>query len=86
MHTFTGFIRYLRFTEGLSTSDLFGWLLAALAGIIAYKLIDNMQTSIERHNMLSAVEDKFSELYDSLIAFRVKKGEKLTEETQKSIW
>ena len=80
MHTFTGFIRYLRFTEGLSTSDLFGWLLAALAGIIAYKLIDNMQTSIERHNMLSAVEDKFSELYDSLIAFRVNKGEKLTEE------
>ena len=43
------FIRYLRFTDGLSSSDIIGWILAALAGIIAYRLIDNMQMSIERH-------------------------------------
>ncbi|MBQ9503632.1 MAG: hypothetical protein IJU93_01335 [Lachnospiraceae bacterium] len=61
----TDFLRYLRFTDGLSSSDVIGWILAAFAGIVAYRLIDNMQMSIERHNMLSIVEDAISSLYDS---------------------
>ncbi len=76
----TDFIRYLRFTDGLSSSDVIGWILAALAGIIAYRLIDNMQMSIERHNMLSSVEDAVSSLYDSQIAFSVPKGQTLSED------
>ena len=74
------FIRYLRFTDGLSSSDVIGWILAALAGIIAYRLIDNMQMSIERHTMLSTIEDAVSSLYDSQIAFSVPKGQTLSED------
>ena len=77
------FIRYLRFTDGLSSSDVIGWILAALAGIIAYRLIDNMQMSIERHNMLSTIEDAVSSLYDSQIAFLVPKGQTLSEDNAK---
>ena len=76
------FIRYLRFTDGLSSSDVIGWVLAALAGIIAYRLIDNMQMSIERHNMLSTIEDAVSSLYDSQIAFSVPKGQTLSEDNK----
>lgn len=68
MNMIADFFRYLRFTDGIATSDIIGWILAAVAGIIAYKLIDNMQTSIERHNMISSIEDGFSSLFDSTIA------------------
>ncbi len=74
------FIRYLRFTDGLSSSDIIGWILAALAGIIAYRLIDNMQMSIERHNMLGSIEDAVSSLYDSQIAFSVADGQELSRD------
>ncbi|MBO6112870.1 MAG: hypothetical protein J6P45_07485 [Lachnospiraceae bacterium] len=77
----TDFIRYLRFTDGLSSSDVIGWILAALAGIIAYRLIDNMQMSIERHNMLSTIEDAVSGLFDSQIAFSMPKGEIPSDDT-----
>lgn len=76
----TDFLRYLRFTDGLSSSDVIGWILAAFAGIVAYRLIDNMQMSIERHNMLSVIEDAISSLYDSQIAFSVPKGQTLSED------
>lgn len=74
------FLRYLRFTDGIASSDFIGWILAALAGIVAYKLIDNMQTSIERHNMIEAVEDGFSALFDSVIAISAKPGTKIAAE------
>ncbi len=77
------FIRYLRFTDGLSCSDVIGWILAALAGIIAYRLIDNMQMSIERHNILSTIEDEVSSLYDLQIAFSVPKGQTFSEDNAK---
>ncbi len=79
MQTFTDFIRYLKFTDGLSSSDIIGWLLAALAGIIAYKLIDHMQTAIERHSMLSAAEDDITKIYNSVTAISMQDGDKLPE-------
>lgn len=79
MNIVTDFLRYLRFTDGIAASDIIGWLLAAVAGIIAYKLIDNMQTSIERHNMVSSIEDGFSSLFDSMIAISDEPHTKLTD-------
>ena len=68
MNALTHFLEYLRFTDGISSSDVLSWIFAALAGIIAYKLIDNMQTSIERHSILRDIEDGLSELFNSVIA------------------
>ncbi len=76
----TDFIRYLRFTDGIASSDIISWLLAAIAGLIAYRLIDNMQTAIGRHTMLSEIEDSISAIFDSLTAFSVKDGNKLNPE------
>ena len=83
MQPVSDFIRYLRFTDGIASSDLIGWLLAALAGVIAYKLIDHMQTAIERHSMLSAVEDSFSQLFNAKIAVSLEPGEELNEKSAK---
>ncbi len=69
------FMRYLKFTDGLSSSDIIGWVLAAIAGIIAYKLIDHMQTSIERHGMLSSVEDEINTIFNSVIAISFGKND-----------
>ena len=65
------FINNLKFTEGLSVSDIIGWALTFLAGALAFRLIDHMQTSIERHNMLTAIEDGFSNLFDMPIALHI---------------
>ncbi|MCR5626791.1 MAG: hypothetical protein K6F99_05690 [Lachnospiraceae bacterium] len=75
MDGFSGFITYLRFTDGLSPSDIIGWILAALAGIIAYKLIDHLQTAIERHGMLSTVEDDITRIFNSVTALSFRKGD-----------
>ncbi len=79
MQAITDFIRYLRFTDGLSPSDIIGWVLAALAGIIAYKLIDHMQTSIERHSMLSLIEDDITGIFNSVTALSFSKDDKWPE-------
>ena len=65
------FVEYFKFTEGLSVSDIIGWSLTFLAGVLAFKLIDHMQTAMERHNMLSAIEDGYSHLYDMVIALHI---------------
>ena len=59
---------FLRITDGITMGDFLGWILAAISGIIVYKLIDHFQTSMERHAMLKEVEDSFSAIYDSIIA------------------
>lgn len=60
---------YLTVGKGLPISDIVGWILAALAGALAYRLIDNIQTSITRHEMLKSIEETFSGIYNSKIAF-----------------
>lgn len=62
------FIEYLKFTDGIASSDVLGWMFAAMGAFIMFKLIDNMQTSIERHSMLQEVETTFTNLYNSVIA------------------
>ena len=79
MGVISDFINYLRFTDGIATSDIIGWGLGALAGIVAYKLIDHMQTSIERHSMVASIEDGFSGLFDMPIAISDAPHTELTE-------
>jgi len=62
------FLEYLRFTDGMASSDVLGWMFAAVGAFIMFKLIDNMQTSMERHSMLQEVEATFTNLYNSVIA------------------
>ncbi len=81
MDAIADFIRYLRFTDGIASSDLIGWILAAIAGIIAYRLIDHMQTDIERHSMLADMEDSISELFDKPIALSLPPHQSLTKDT-----
>ena len=75
MEHFNTITQFLRITDGFTMGDLLSWLLAALAGYIGYRAIDHMQTSIERHNMVSNIEDGFSHLFDSLVAMRIQNGE-----------
>jgi hypothetical protein len=37
---------FLRITDGITMGDFLGWILAAISGIIVYKLIDHFQTSM----------------------------------------
>ncbi len=49
-------------------SDIIGWLLAFLGGILAFRVIDNMQTNIERHTVIKDVENTLNQLYSSKLA------------------
>lgn len=62
------FCKYMTITDGIAVSDVLSWLLAAIGGIIVYKAIDHIQTSMERHGMLKDIEHTFSEIYNSVIA------------------
>jgi len=62
---------FMRITDGIAMADVIGWVLAALAGILAYKVIDTMNTSMSRHGMLREVEKSFSDLFNSPIARKV---------------
>lgn len=68
LNLFSEFMLYLKFTDGIAVSDVLGWIFAAICGAIAYHLIDHMQMSLERHNMLHMIEQDISNLYNSTIA------------------
>lgn len=71
IHVIQEFVDYFKFTEGLSVSDIIGWMLTFFAGVLAFKLIDHMQTAMERHNMLTTIEDGFSNLFDMVVALHI---------------
>ena len=56
------------FISQVTASDLISWLLAFLGGFIAYRIVDNMQTSLERHSVISDLEEKINHLFSSPIA------------------
>ena len=60
---------YMKICKGIPVSDILGWILTGIAGAIAYKLIDHIQTSMTRHEMLKGIEETFSNIYNSQIAF-----------------
>lgn len=59
---------FLKVTDGIAMSDIIGWILAALGGFVVYWIIDNMQTSMERHGMIKDVEASLNTLYSSPFA------------------
>ena len=60
---------YMKICKGIPVSDILGWILTGIAGAIAYKLIDHIQTSMTRHELLKGIEETFSNIYNSQIAF-----------------
>lgn len=62
------FNNFMRITDGIAMSDVLTWIFTVFAGIVAYKVIDYMQTSMARHGMLKDVEDSFTKLFNSPIA------------------
>lgn len=72
------FDEFFRITEGIAMSDVVGWILTFMAGFVVFRLVDNMQTSLERHGMLKEVEDSFTKLFNSSIAIKMK-----NEDTEK---
>lgn len=62
------FYEFMRITDGIAMSDVLGWIFAAFGGMVVYKAIDHIQTSMERHGMLKDIENTFSAIYNSVIA------------------
>lgn len=56
-------------------SDILGWILAFIVGMVVYKLIDNMQIKIERHALVKDIENTFNELFSLEKAKILKQGE-----------
>ncbi|MBD8925167.1 MAG: hypothetical protein EGR89_04035 [[Eubacterium] rectale] len=70
------FIKYWDIVSGMTEGDIVGWILAAFGGIIVYKAIDHLQTSMGRHQMLKDIEDSFSKIYNSVIAMTERDSQK----------
>lgn len=59
---------FMGVTDGIAMSDILGWIFAALGGMVVYKEIDHIRTSVERHGMLKDIENTFWSIYNSVIA------------------
>ncbi|MBN4063120.1 hypothetical protein JYU21_02910 [Alkaliphilus sp. AH-315-G20] len=66
-------IQYIR---TITASDLITWVLAFVGGFIAYLVIDHLQTTTERHNVVTDIENKIHELFSNKIA-KVQKDNEL---------
>lgn len=69
----------MEIVKQILASDIIGWILAFLGGVIVFKLIDNMQTNIERHNVIKEVEDSINKIFSDHIAKSNKVSSKKTE-------
>ena len=49
-------------------SDIIGWILAFLGGVLVFQVIDNMQTNIERHAVIKDVENTINQIFSSQLA------------------
>lgn len=50
------------------TSDIIGWILAFFGGFIIFKIVDNMQTKIQRHTVIKDIESEINNLFSKEIA------------------
>ena len=57
------FMFNIEFIKQIFLSDVIGWVLAFIAGMIIYKLIHNMQLKIERHSVVKEIEDTFNRVF-----------------------
>lgn len=58
----------VNFVREVSASDILNWMLAFIGGIVIYKIVDNMQTNMERHAIIKDIENTINELFCSEIA------------------
>lgn len=58
----------LKLVEEIMASDVIGWILAFFGGLIAFRIVDNLQVKIERHNVIRDVENSINNLFSSPIA------------------
>lgn len=58
----------ISFINEITISDIISWILAFFGGYIAYRIVDHMQTSIERHNVISDIENQLNIIFSSKIA------------------
>lgn len=58
----------IQIVKQIMASDLMSWFLAFIGGIIAYRVIDHMQTSIERHSVIKDVEKTINDIFSTPIA------------------
>jgi len=56
------------FVTQILASDMIGWVLAFIGGFIVFKIVDNMQTAMERHNVIKDVENSINTLFSAPIA------------------
>lgn len=58
----------INFINQIVTSDIVGWVLAFIGGFLVFRIVDNMQTAIERHNVIKDVENSINALFSQPIA------------------
>lgn len=58
----------LNFVREISASDILNWSLAFVSGVIIFKIVDNMQTNINRHAIIKEIEITINSLFSSPLA------------------
>ena len=61
-------IESLSYTPNVGANDIIGWCLAFLGGFIVFKIIDDFQTRISRHGMISEIEYLINNMFSSDLA------------------
>lgn len=61
-------IMNIEFVRQISASDILNWMLAFISGIVVYKIVDHMQTNIERHSIIKDIESTINSLFSSPLA------------------
>lgn len=79
------FINNFQITQGMASSDILNWAWAIVGAILAFVVIDHIQTSMARHSMLKDIEHSVSDLLDSVIAMSSSEGKKLKKVMVRSV-
>lgn len=61
-------MKSIEIVKQILASDIIGWFLAFIGGFIVFKIVDNMQTTIERHNVIKEIENSINILLSQPIA------------------
>lgn len=61
-------VEEFRFNNQISSSDLTGWFLGFIGGLIIFILIQRMQNTMQRHQVIKDVENSINNIFSSNIA------------------
>ncbi len=68
MEEFQKILSEIQITKVIGTNDFMNWILGAIGGILVFKAVDNMQTNMERHNMIKDIEVSINNLFSEKLA------------------